>query len=72
LRSTHPSRPVIGRRGTNLRADLTVDDLRVRIKLIGVGDATEHESGYTITASIDATPVLSFKLDDTSACAIGS
>jgi hypothetical protein len=68
LRSIYPSSADAAQ---NLRADLSVDDLRARIKLIGGGDATEHESGHTITASIDATTVLSFQPDDTSACAIG-
>src|SRR5664279_2117222 len=44
-----------------MRADLFVDRSRARIALIGGGDATEHESGHTVAASIHATTPLTFQ-----------
>jgi hypothetical protein len=72
LLEVYPSRYISAAGAQNLRADLSVDDLRARVKPIGGGDATEHESGHTVAASIDATPVFRFRLDHTSACATGS
>jgi hypothetical protein len=62
----------IGSRGTNPESDLSVDNLRARIKLIGGGDATEHENRHTVAASVDATTMLTFQRDDTSTFATGS